>query len=101
MGIDCSGLVQSALGGAGQTCARDTDMQLVSLGRELRGDERPARGDFAFWKGHVAILIDERMVVHADGRTMTVVIEPLSEVSKGRIPLTAEASCIRRLDRND
>lgn len=101
MGIDCSGLVQSALGGAGQACARDTDMQLDSLGRELRGDERPARGDFAFWKGHVAILIDERMVVHADGRTMAVVIEPLSEVSKGRIPLTAEACCIRRLDGYD
>jgi hypothetical protein len=41
------------------------------------------------------------MVVHADGRTMAVVIEPLSEVSKGRIPLTAEACCIRRLDGYD
>lgn len=101
MGIDCSGLVQAALGCVGQMCPRDTDMQFAALGRGLGNNERPARGDFAFWKGHVAILIDERLVIHADGRSMSVVIEPLSEVSIWRMPVTGDGPSFRRLVADD
>jgi cell wall-associated NlpC family hydrolase len=35
------------------------------------------RGDLVFWKGHVAIGLDETRIVHANGFHMAVAIEPL------------------------
>src|SRR5437879_881086 len=62
LGIDCSGLVQVALGACGIACPRDTDMQEKALGSALAlpgAIEQLRRGDFVFWKGHVAIVRDE------------------------------------------
>jgi cell wall-associated NlpC family hydrolase len=75
-GIDCSGLVQLALRLAGHGAPRDSDMQAAGLGmpierRQLR------RGDLVFWKGHVAIMEDETIMIHANGNTMTVAQETL------------------------
>lgn len=99
LGIDCSGLVQTALGGVGQVCSRDTDMQFASLGRGLAAGERPARGDFVFWKDHVAILTDERNAVHADAVSMSVVIESLSRISESRTTLSGDKPAVKRLVR--
>ncbi len=74
LGIDCSGLVQLALSMTGRPAPRDTDMQAAGLGQPI---EREAlkRGDFVFWKGHVAIMEDPETIVHANGHTMTVARE--------------------------
>jgi len=77
LGLDCSGLVQQALTACGLSCPRDADQQ-AGLGREIaRADF--ARGDLVFWKGHVAIGLDETRIVHANGFHMMVAIEPLDE----------------------
>jgi cell wall-associated NlpC family hydrolase len=74
LGIDCSGLVQVSLQGAGVPCPRDSDMQ-ASLGKDApAGDLR--RGDLLFWKGHVAIARDAQTIVHANAHHMMVAIEP-------------------------
>jgi cell wall-associated NlpC family hydrolase len=75
LGLDCSGLVQAALFACGLACPRDTDQQ-AALGREIARKDF-ARGDLAFWNGHVAIGLDEARVVHANGFHMAVAIEPL------------------------
>jgi len=75
LGLDCSGLVQAALFACGRACPRDTDQQ-AELGREIPREEF-ARGDLAFWNGHVAIGLDEQRIVHANGHHMMVAIEPL------------------------
>src|SRR6185437_15791030 len=74
-GIDCSGLVQLSLAAAGITSPRDSDMQQASLGRLLDPVEarRAQRGDLLFWKGHVAIVRDEKTVVHANAHHMATV----------------------------
>ena len=74
LGIDCSGLVQLALSMTGRAAPRDTDMQAVGLGEPIAQDDL-RRGDFVFWKGHVAIMEDPETIIHANGHTMTVARE--------------------------
>jgi len=86
-GIDCSGLVQLSMRMAGRDVPRDSDMQAARLGEPVEagsGYSRLRRGDLAFWKGHVAIMTDERTMIHANGHTMLVSREGLAEAI-GRI----------------
>jgi hypothetical protein len=75
LGLDCSGLVQQAMFACGRACPRDADQQAglgAAIGRRAFG-----RGDLAFWKGHVAMGLDARRIVHANGHHMAVAIEAL------------------------
>ena len=80
IGLDCSGLLQTALDAAGIACPRDTDMQEQALGEPvlvpdtLEGLER---GDLVFWPGHVGIMVDGVMLLHANAHHMAVAVEPL------------------------
>ncbi|MEZ5871504.1 MAG: NlpC/P60 family protein [Nitratireductor sp.] len=79
-GIDCSGLVQLAMRMCGRTVLRDSDMQAASIGKEIDPGSNWSnlqRGDLVFWKGHVAIVEGEGMLLHANGNTMDVTSEPL------------------------
>ena len=76
-GIDCSGLVQLALMMAGHAAPRDSDM-LAAFGTPLLPEEA-RHGDLVFWKGHVGILEDDGMLLHANGHSMTVAREPLTD----------------------
>jgi cell wall-associated NlpC family hydrolase len=79
-GIDCSGLVFLAQMLCGKTVLRDSDMQAATLGEEIPFDEKALkRGDLIFWKGHVGIMRDEETLLHANGHTMNVALEPLHE----------------------
>jgi cell wall-associated NlpC family hydrolase len=83
LGIDCSGLVQLALAAAGIAAPRDSDMQAAELGEALPlppgGMPAPEaglkRGDLVFWRGHVAVMLDEEMMVHANGHHMATAVE--------------------------
>ena len=77
-GIDCSGLVQIAYECSGLACPRDSDMQqgLPGHALDLGGMEEMQRGDLVFWPGHVAIMVDDVMLLHANARDMAVSIEP-------------------------
>ncbi|MBB4183464.1 cell wall-associated NlpC family hydrolase [Sinorhizobium terangae] len=77
-GIDCSGLVQLSMQMVGSDAPRDSDMQARGLGRAISREEL-LRGDLVFWKGHVAIMEDEKTLVHANGHTMTVAREGLED----------------------
>ena len=79
LGLDCSGLVQQALYAVGQGCPRDADMQERVLGREIPA-EALLRGDLVFWDGHVAWMVDEHRVLHANASAMAVSVEPLAQV---------------------
>lgn len=81
-GIDCSGLVQLAMRMAGRDVLRDSDMQAAKLGEPLEpgsGYSGLRRGDLVFWKGHVAIMTDDRTMIHANGHTMLVSREGLTD----------------------
>jgi cell wall-associated NlpC family hydrolase len=73
-GLDCSGLVQLSLHAAGLACPGDSDLQ-QSLGDAIGDGEVLRRGDLLFWKGHVALATAADRLIHANGHSMSVVIE--------------------------
>ncbi len=78
-GIDCSGLVQTALAAAGIAAPRDSDMMEASLGAPLPLETASLRrGDLVFWKGHVGVMRDANALLHANGWAMKVTSEPLA-----------------------
>lgn len=80
LGLDCSGLVQLCLHLAGHDCPRDADMQEGGLGIPLPDDPAGlARGDLVFWRGHVGMMLDATLLIHANGHHMAVAVEPLAE----------------------
>ncbi|MBB3315551.1 cell wall-associated NlpC family hydrolase [Rhizobium sp. BK181] len=81
LGIDCSGLVQLSMLMTGRSAQRDTDMQSATLGEPIDRSEL-RRGDFVFWKGHVAVLEDPETIIHANGHTMTVARENFEDAVK-------------------
>lgn len=84
-GLDCSGLIQTALASCGIRSPRDTDMMerhFPDAGPEL------ARGDLIFWQGHMGVMLDEAQLLHANVWHMMVAVEPLGE-AVARIEKTA------------
>jgi len=81
LGVDCSGLVQTAVSACGVACPRDSDMQEQALGKPLPVNDLSnlRRGDLAFWKGHVAIVRDAATFIHANAFHMAVAIEPIRD----------------------
>jgi cell wall-associated NlpC family hydrolase len=77
LGLDCSGLVQQALYASGRACPRDSDQQ-AAMGEAV---EVLRRGDLVFWRGHVAIMINQADIVHANSWHMAVAVEPLAEAA--------------------
>jgi cell wall-associated NlpC family hydrolase len=89
-GLDCSGLIQTALAASGVQIPRDTDM----IEKFLTGESRSrARGDLVFWKGHMGVMLDETRLLHANAFHMAVAIEPLAEamarIEKSAGPMTS------------
>ena len=89
-GLDCSGLIQTALQAAGIAApARHRhDGAGIWAARSLR--EKLRRGDLVFWKGHMGVMRDSENLLHANAFHMQTVSEPL-DVAIARIakPVTA------------
>ncbi|MDP1702235.1 MAG: NlpC/P60 family protein [Aestuariivirga sp.] len=97
-GLDCSGLVQTALEACGVFSPRDTDMQEKQLGHNLLVNDLDGlrRGDLVFWKGHVGIMVDQKTLLHANGYHMMTVKEPLSEAVARIASVYGQVTGIRR-----
>jgi len=74
LGLDCSGLVQSAFRDLALTVPRDTDMQQGTIGKRvpIGCDADLRRGDLLYLPGHVLIYAGGGAVIHADGASMMV-----------------------------
>lgn len=97
-GIDCSGLVQTGLASAGFAAPRDSDMQEAALGEPVRAESSLVRGDLVFWKGHVGVMRDAALLLHASGWHMAVVSEPFAE-ARARIAVSGggNVTSVRRI----
>ena len=98
-GIDCSGLVQISMRVTGRAVLRDSDQQAATLGEPIDpGADLSGlrRGDLVFWKGHVGIMTDAAMLIHANGHTMTVALEPLAAAVERIGYLYAKPTLFRR-----
>jgi cell wall-associated NlpC family hydrolase len=102
IGLDCSGLVQIALEAAGIPCPRDSDMQEAELGvavlvpTDFEGLER---GDLVFWPGHVGVMVDSVMMLHANAFHMAVAVEPLRMAAERILRTENGGSRIRTIKR--
>ncbi|MBR9841703.1 MAG: C40 family peptidase [Rhodobacteraceae bacterium] len=93
-GIDCSGLVQAALIACGLPCPGDSDMQEAEIGIPLPTGTSPRRNDLLFWKGHVALILDDTTLIHANAHHMAVASEDIASAitriqDQGDGPVTA------------
>ena len=83
VGVDCTGLVQSALAATGVDAPRDADQQEHGLGHAVDFAERRS-GDLLFWSGHVGIVVEGDQLLHANAHHMCVAREPV-DVAVSRI----------------
>jgi cell wall-associated NlpC family hydrolase len=99
-GLDCSGLVQVAMQMAGLECPRDSDMQQAELGSEVPIPSHAdglERGDLVFWQGHVGIMTDGFLMLHANAHHMAVVVEPLRAAADRIARTGSPIAAIKRL----
>jgi len=100
LGIDCSGLVQIALGACGISAPRDSDMQEHGVGAPLllAGGFPPLkRGDLVFWPGHVGIMRDDVTLLHANSHHMAVANEPFEAAATRFRQHGLEIASVRRV----
>ena len=77
-GIDCSGLLQVFFNYNNSFYPRDTKDQI----KYTKGNSKKSRfkkGDIIFWKGHVAICLNSKQLIHAYGPEKKVIIMPIIE----------------------
>ena len=95
-GVDCSGLIQTALEAAGIAAPRDTDLMETALGAPLDLDAPLQRGDLVFWKGHMGAMLDATRLIHANATAMQVTIE---DFATARARIAADGLPIRTIKR--
>ena len=87
-GIDCSALVQIFYKFNNKFFSRDTVDQIkYKKGNAIK--KKFKKGDIIFWKGHVAVCIDSKKLIHAYGPEKKVIIMPIHKTIK-RIERTAK-----------
>ena len=77
-GIDCSAILQMLYYYNNKFYPRDTKDQL-KYSKSNYKRKKFKKGDVIFWKGHVAICIDAKRLIHAYGPMKKVIIEPIKQ----------------------
>jgi len=91
-GLDCSALVQILLNYNNKFCPRDTKDQIKYFKRKIKLVD-VKKNDLIFWKGHVAIVISKKKLIHAYGPLKKVVIMDINKTIK-RINKTAKLDVV-------
>ena len=91
-GIDCSALLQLFYYYNKKFYPRDTKDQ-IKYSKKING-KKFKKGDIIFWKGHVAICINSKQLIHAYGPEKKVLIMPIIETIR-RIERTAKLKVIK------
>tara|TARA_A100000164_G_scaffold380831_1_gene429761 strand:+ start:1652 stop:2431 length:780 start_codon:yes stop_codon:yes gene_type:complete len=96
-GIDCSALIQICLNFNNQYCPRDTKDQVKYFKKNVKL-KSIKKNDIIFWKGHVALALSNKKLIHAYGPIKKTVVMDIDKTIK-RIERTAnlKVSAIKRL----
>ncbi len=91
-GIDCSGLIQVFLNFNNKYCPRDAKDQFKYFKKNIKLNNIK-KNDIIFWKGHVALALSRKKLIHAYGPMKKTVIMDIKETVK-RIKKTANLKVI-------
>ena len=92
-GIDCSALIQIFLNFNNKFCPRDTKDQIKYFKKNINL-KNIKRHDIIYWKGHVAVAISNKMLIHAYGPLKKTVIMNIDKTIK-TIKKTANLSILK------
>ena len=87
-GIDCSGLVQICLNFNNIFCPRDAKDQVKYFKRNINL-RKIKKNDILYWKGHVAVALSKKQLIHAYGPLKKTVIMDIDDTID-RIKRTAK-----------
>ena len=91
-GIDCSALIQIFLNFNNKFCPRDAKDQIKFFKKNIKRN-KIKKNDIIFWKGHVALALSNKKLVHAYGPMKKTVIMGIDQTIK-RIEQTAKLKVI-------
>ena len=77
-GVDCSGLVQLFFNFNNKYCPRDSKDQMKYFTKKIELNSI-RKNDLIFWKGHVAIAISQKDLIHSYGPLKRTVIMPIKK----------------------
>ena len=81
LGADCSAILQLFFYYNGKFYPRDTKDQIKYL-KKNKKTKKFKKGDIIFWKGHVAVCINSKKLIHAYGPEKKVLVMPISYTIK-------------------
>jgi cell wall-associated NlpC family hydrolase len=91
-GIDCSALVQVFLNFNNKFCPRDAKDQVKYFKKDIKL-KNIKKNDIIYWKGHVAVALSNKKLIHAYGPMKKTVIMGINQTIK-RIEKTAKLKVI-------
>ena len=91
-GIDCSALVQVFLNFNNRFCPRDAKDQVKYFRKNIKL-KNIKKNDIIYWKGHVAVALSNKKLIHAYGPMKKTVIMDINQTIK-RIERTAKLKVI-------
>ena len=91
-GIDCSGLIQIFLNFNNKFCPRDAKDQVKYFKKNVKL-KNIRKNDIIYWKGHVALAISNKKLIHAYGPLKKTVVMGINQTIK-RIEQTAKLKVI-------
>ena len=91
-GIDCSALIQIFLNFNNKFCPRDAKDQVKFFKKNIRL-KKIRKNDIIFWKGHVALALSDKKLIHAYGPMKKTVVMGIKQTIK-RIEETAKLKVI-------
>ena len=91
-GIDCSALIQIFLNFNNKFCPRDAKDQVKFFKRNISLN-KIKKNDIIYWKGHVALALSNKKLIHAYGPLKKTVVMGINQTIK-RIEQTAKLKVI-------
>ena len=91
-GIDCSALIQVFLNFNNKFCPRDAKDQVKYFKKNIKL-KNIKKNDIIYWKGHVAVALSNKKLIHAYGPMKKTVIMDINQTIK-RIERTAKLKVI-------
>ena len=80
-GIDCSALVQVFLNFNNRYCPRDSKDQVKYFKKNIKLD-KIKKNDIIYWKGHVAVALNNKKLIHAYGPMKKTVVMGIDQTIK-------------------